>query len=96
MGDIFAQREVAKGAIRIDGVVEVEPAGQLVDHGYGVGLFGDAGVVALHGSNEGFSHAVGLRAFNGRRARAEVDLAGEAAGSAAGLAATVIRQPFDG
>ena len=87
MGDVFARGEVAKGAMRVDGVVVVEPVGQLVDHGSGVGLFGDADVASLHGAHERLGHAVGLRAFDGGCARPEVDLAGEAAGFSGGVAA---------
>lgn len=82
--------------MRVDGIVVVEPAGQLVEDCSGVGLFGDADVVALHGAHERLGHAVGLRAFDGCCARPEVDLAGEAAGLLGGVAAAVIRQPFDG
>src|SRR5690606_31221467 len=82
--------------MRMDGVVVVEPAGQLVDHGSGVGLFGDADIVSLHGAHEGLGHAVGLWAFDGGCARPEVDLAGEAAGLSGGVAATVVGQPLDG
>lgn len=74
----------------------VEPAGQLVDHDSGVGLFGDADLIALHGAHERFGHAVGLRAFDGGCARPEVDIAGEATGLSDTVAATVIRQPLDG
>ncbi len=81
--------------MRVDGVVVVEPAWQLADHGSGVGLFGDANVVPLHGAHERFGHAVGLRAFDGCCAGPEVDLACEAAGLSGGVAATVIRQPLD-
>ncbi len=82
--------------MRVDGVVVVEPAWQLADHGSGVGLFGDANVVPLHGAHERFGHAVGLRAFDGCCAAPEVDLAGEAASLLGGVAAAVICQPFDG
>ena len=33
--------------MRVDGVVVVDPDGQLVDHGSDVGRFGEAGVVAF-------------------------------------------------
>lgn len=42
----------------MDGVVVVEPAGQLADHGSGVTLFGDADVVSLHGPHERLSHSM--------------------------------------
>jgi len=50
--------EQRKGAMRMDGVVVLEPAGQLVEDCSGVGLVGDADVVALHGPHERFGHAV--------------------------------------
>lgn len=80
----------------MDGVVVVEPTGQLVDHGSGVGLFRDADVVSLHGSHERFGHAVGLRAFDRCCPGPEVHLAGEAAGLSGCIAAAIIGQPFDG
>lgn len=82
--------------MRVDGVVVVEPAWQLVDHGSGVGLFGDADVVSLHGAHEGFGHAVGLRAFDGRCPGLEVDFACEAARFPGGIATAIVGKPFDG
>lgn len=96
MGDVFAQGQVAEGAMRVDRVVVVDPDGQLVDHGSDVGRFGEADVVAIHGAHERLGHAVRLRSFDGHRARAEVDLACEAASSPGGVGATVIRESFDG
>lgn len=81
--------------MRVDGVVVVEPSGQLVDHGSGVGLFGDADVIPLHGAHERLGHAVGLWAFDRGCARPEVDLAGKAAGFSGGVAAAIVGQPFD-
>src|SRR5690606_41558371 len=80
--------------MRMDGVVVVEPAGQLVDHGSGVGLFGDADIVSLHGAHEGLGHAVGLWAFDGSSAGPEVDLAGAAAGLSTGVAGNRVGQPL--
>jgi hypothetical protein len=82
--------------MRMDGIVVVEPGRQLADDRSGIGLFGDADVISLHGAHERLGHAVGLRAFNGGCAGFEVDLAGEATRLPGGVAAAVISQPFDG
>lgn len=82
--------------MRLEGVVVVGPAVQLVDHGSSVGLFGDADVVSLHGAHERLGHAVGLRAFDGCCAGLEIDLACEAAGLLCCVTAAIVSQPFDG
>jgi hypothetical protein len=40
----------------------------------------DADVIAFDGADEGFSHSIALRAFDGRRSRFKPDVASEAAG----------------
>ena len=81
--------------MRVDGVVVRDPAGQLVEHGSGVGFGADADVVALEGTHEGPRHAVALRPLDWRGARDQAHVPGEAAGLARGEAGAVIGQPFN-
>jgi hypothetical protein len=76
-------------------VVVGQPSAQLLDDGLGIWPGADADGVALERADEGFGHAVGLRAADGRRARHQADVAGEGAGVAGGVAATVVGEPLD-
>ena len=69
--------------MRVKGVIVGEPAGQLDQEGRGVGLPGEAGVVALDGLHERFGHVVGLR--DGRGHGFQAKITGEAAGLERGV-----------
>ena len=56
-----------------------DPRRQLTHHGLGIGSRTDADVVAFDRADEGFSHSVALRTFDGRRTRFKTDAASEAA-----------------
>lgn len=51
--------------MRVEGVVVVEPAGQLSDVPSGVGLLGDGDLVALHGAHEPVFNGFWHRSFAG-------------------------------
>jgi hypothetical protein len=82
--------------VRVNLVVVGDPRRQLTYHRIGIGSRTDADVVAFDRADEGFSHSVALRTFDGRRSWFKTDLASEAARIARNVAAAVVGQPFDG
>ena len=82
--------------MRVNLVVVGDPRRQLTHHGLGIRSRTDADVVAFDRADEGFSHSVALRTFDGRRSWFKTDVASEAARIASNVAAAVVRQPFDG
>ena len=75
-------------------VVVLEPSGDLIERGIGVGDRVDPDIVALEGLDEGLAHAVAFGAGGGREARDQVELGGEAACVDRGIRRAVIGQPF--
>ena len=82
--------------MRVNRIVVLEPARQLVEHRTGGGPGVYSGVVALQRADERFGHAVRLRAFDRRGAGRETDVAGEPAGIVGGVTAAIVGQPLDG
>jgi hypothetical protein len=62
-------------------LIDGRPRRQLTHHWLGIGSRTDADVVAFDGADEGFSHSVALRTFEGHRSRFKADVASEAAGT---------------
>lgn len=77
------------------GVVVLEPAVELAQHAGGIGPWVDPRMVALEGFHEGFGHAVGLRAFDRRRARQQADLTGQFTSLVRAVGRAVVRQPLN-
>lgn len=77
-------------------IIVVEPDRELVDHRLRIRLCADAGIIAFKGSDEGFGHAVALRAFYRRGSWDEANVSRETPGLLRRVAASVIGQPFDG
>jgi hypothetical protein len=65
----LARGTIAESLVRVKLVAVGDPGRQLTHHGLGVGSGTDADVVAFDRADEGFSHSVALRTFNGRRSR---------------------------
>ena len=82
--------------MRVNLVVVVDPGRQLTHDGLGIRSGTDADIVAFDCADEGFSHSIALRTFDGRRSRFKPDIASEAAGIACNVAAAIVGQPFDG
>jgi hypothetical protein len=55
--------------------------------GLGIGSGTDEDIVAFDCADQGFSHSIALRTFDGRRSRFKPDLASEAAGITCNVAA---------
>ena len=81
--------------MRVNLVVVGDPRRQLTHHGLGIRSRTDADVIAFDRADEGFSHSVALRTFDGRRSWFKTDVASEAARIASNVAAAVVRQPSD-
>ena len=60
-------------------IIVVKPPAKLPEHGAGVGQGIEARIVALEGSYEGLSQAVGFGTRDWREARNQVELGGESA-----------------
>ena len=82
--------------MRVNLIVVCDPRRQLTQHGLGIRSRADADVVTFDRADEGLSHSIALRTFDGCRSRFETDVASEFARIASNVAATVIGQPFDG
>ena len=76
-------------------IIVVEPARQGGDDGGRVGFRVHRHVVAFEGSDEGFRHAVRLRAFDRRREGLKSDVAGKPSRLMRDVAGAIVRQPFD-
>ena len=74
-----------QAAVRMDGVVVLEPFGQALEDRDGVWPWVHADVVALEGLHEGLADAVALGAADGREAGDEVQGGGEVDGFAGGV-----------
>ena len=85
-----------QAAVRMDGVVVLEPFGQALEDGDGVLPWVHADVVALEGLHEGLADAVALGAADGREAGDEVQGGGEVDGLAGGVGGAVVGEPLDG
>src|SRR5215467_4763409 len=91
----LARRAVAERLVRMHRVVVLEPTVELAQYTGGIGARADLRVVALESLHKSFGHAIGLWAFDWRRARHQADLAGQLAGLAGGVWRAVVGQPLD-
>jgi hypothetical protein len=94
--------------LRIAGRTLLEHASASIPTGARVGLVGtasmynpyrtgtDANVASLDGADEGFGHAIALRALNRRCSRLQPDFPNKATGLPSDIAATIVGQAFDG
>src|ERR1700751_5762895 len=82
--------------VRVNLVIVGDPRRQLTHYGLGIRSGTNADIVAFDCADEGFSHSIALRTFDGRRSWFKPDVASEAAGITCNVAATVVGQPFDG
>lgn len=81
--------------MRVKAIVMVEPSGQRLHDGRGVGLRIDGDVIALERAHESLGHAIGLWTFDRRRQRQEADVFRKAACFHRRVTGSIVRQPFD-
>jgi hypothetical protein len=82
--------------VRVDGVVVLEPGGDLLEDGDGVWPRVHAGIVALEGFDEGLADAVAFGAADRREAWNEVQRGGEVGRLRGGVGGAVVGEPLDG
>jgi len=82
--------------VRVNFVVVCDPQRQLTQHGLGIRSRADADVITFDRADEGLSHSIALRTFDGCRSWFQTDVASESARITSDVAATVVGQPFDG
>ncbi len=83
-------RTITESLVRVSLIVVCDPTAVDASHGLDIWSRASADVVTLDRADEGFSHSITLRTFDGRRSRFEPDVTNEASRISGNIAAAVV------